>query len=964
MSSSASNWPQGYYEVPDTALPRSAGSIGWTYGTFFHDLRQQSIYSKAYLNSVGITGAGYIYKVGLMPRSKPSLDFNDFRIGMRQTTLASFATQDFLPVTSVVTRTVTTAAQLTANEFEPHDLQHPFYWDGVSNIVVEVAYDNAASTPSGGTSLVCQGSTTQTISFTSNSASGAYPFSETAASGSVCVPVIRFEYFPIDAPVLSIVALKPDIGTGAKTAFAITPLTAPLSTVTLSFREPLNPTTFMANITFPLSEIIYFPAGVTNTQIVNVTANQIVAFNYLYPEALVSADATFNGKLVDPLFINVVKLVDVSPLTMTLGRGRSSSFTVTPLVAPTATVVYQLMRGNNVLFDPYDLPQTVTIPAGSTAPVTVNILANQYVRDAPFAFAPAVSDDPLFDESYPGPIQISVIMEVGPDECSFEVDECQWTNPAVGDDFDWQRVQGSARALSTTGPGVDHTLGTSAGYFMLLDATGQLRTQTASFFVKEFVGTDTCEMRFWFHMFGDSDADMSVLKVQSKEAGTVTWTDVDLMVNGVAVAQLEDNQGDQWKLATADLSAFHEKTVQVRFLGVRGDTDLGDIGIDDVMFKDCKVNYATHSPSASPSSSASASVSASLSTSPSALSASYSASASSSLSASPSAPSSSASASLSMSPSASASSSNSPFLPDSRNTGRTPPAGSGVVGGNFNIAEPFQPTTEFTLTIARQAKAQLADALGVNATRITIVTSTPVTVTPTGYNDGTAIFFEIAPASDSHDASSLTPEEALSELQLQANDPTSAIRAAPLLGSIDTQSFAQLCTDGVRRPSCLSPESKKSEAKGWPFAIFVVAGFLLLAAALVAVWFTRRQSLLVGKVMSDELTDLEADRLMSATKQTKHLSEPWEAVGCKPVAVEDSGWSLPFSVDSNEPDLVNYDVDLLPDAANSDTDSTPVGVLPRPQIAGLLATANSVNVLRKEPLNDLSDDDSDAATLY
>lgn len=46
--------------------------------------------------------------------------------------------------------------------------------------------------------------------------------------------------------------------------------------------------------------------------------------------------------------------------------------------------------------------------------------------------------------------------------CDFETDLCSWSNPSVGDDFDWVRNQGRTQTLNT-GPLSDHTLGSQQG---------------------------------------------------------------------------------------------------------------------------------------------------------------------------------------------------------------------------------------------------------------------------------------------------------------------------------------------------------------------------------------------------------------------------------------------------------------------------------------------------------------------
>jgi hypothetical protein len=217
---------------------------------------------------------------------------------------------------------------------------------------------------------------------------------------------------------------------------------------------------------------------------------------------------------------------------------------------------------------------------------------------------------------------------------------------------------------------------------------------------------------------------------------------------------------------------------------------------------------------------------------------------------------------------------------------RTPPEGSGVVGASFNLDQPFQPTTEYGLKTSRQTLLELAAALNINITRISIVTTAPVNYgnnTSIGYTDGTAVFFEIAPSLDPNAA---TPEEAIKELQLQANDPTSAIRASPLLGLIDPASVVQLCEDGLRRRSCPHKKGEQTEANGWPFAIAAVIGFLLFGSGVAAIYYTKHQRKSIGKPMNvfgaeevGDFTDLEKNddaTTTAAATEAQQLDNPYQ----------------------------------------------------------------------------------------
>ena len=57
-----------------------------------------------------------------------------------------------------------------------------------------------------------------------------------------------------------------------------------------------------------------------------------------------------------------------------------------------------------------------------------------------------------------------------PGSCNFETGMCGYEN-VRGDNFDWQRDNGGT-SNATTGPRVDHTRRTAAGYYMYIESAG------------------------------------------------------------------------------------------------------------------------------------------------------------------------------------------------------------------------------------------------------------------------------------------------------------------------------------------------------------------------------------------------------------------------------------------------------------------------------------------------------------
>ena len=73
------------------------------------------------------------------------------------------------------------------------------------------------------------------------------------------------------------------------------------------------------------------------------------------------------------------------------------------------------------------------------------------------------------------------------------------------DNFDWTRDYGGTPSRNT-GPSVDHTLGTSRGYYMYIETSGRTAGQKAQLLSPLYIeGAPSCSFSFWFHMYGHND---------------------------------------------------------------------------------------------------------------------------------------------------------------------------------------------------------------------------------------------------------------------------------------------------------------------------------------------------------------------------------------------------------------------------------------------------------------------------
>lgn len=148
-----------------------------------------------------------------------------------------------------------------------------------------------------------------------------------------------------------------------------------------------------------------------------------------------------------------------------------------------------------------------------------------------------------------------------------------WINEQNGttDDIDW-RINNGDTPSDFTGPTADHTIQTSIGKYLYLEASGSCDEATALLLspcIKLEAGTKP-KLKFWYHMRG---ADMGELHVDLYD-GTQWYLDVTPALTG--------QQGIQWLLREVDLSDFAGNIVNVRFRGITGIGYRSDMALDDI----------------------------------------------------------------------------------------------------------------------------------------------------------------------------------------------------------------------------------------------------------------------------------------------------------------------------------------------------------------------------------------------
>ena len=159
---------------------------------------------------------------------------------------------------------------------------------------------------------------------------------------------------------------------------------------------------------------------------------------------------------------------------------------------------------------------------------------------------------------------------------NFEAGQGDWSNIS-DDDFNWTRDSGGTGSAGT-GPSVDHTLGTSAGWYMYTESSSPVAALDVAILEGPCIDLSTLaspRLTFFFHMLGTG---MGTLNVDISTDNCLSFT---------TEFSMPGNQGDQWHLANLDLSDFSGETITIRFRGVMGDGSggsvfLGDMAIDDI----------------------------------------------------------------------------------------------------------------------------------------------------------------------------------------------------------------------------------------------------------------------------------------------------------------------------------------------------------------------------------------------
>jgi PKD repeat protein len=118
----------------------TTGSYPAPYGNFFWGAKHQFLITAAELNTAGMT-AGNINNLAFVVDQANGTPLNGFTIAMKNT-----ATTNLTALETGLTTVLSPITYTETNGLNTHVFSSPFYWDGVSNLLIETCFNNAAWT--------------------------------------------------------------------------------------------------------------------------------------------------------------------------------------------------------------------------------------------------------------------------------------------------------------------------------------------------------------------------------------------------------------------------------------------------------------------------------------------------------------------------------------------------------------------------------------------------------------------------------------------------------------------------------------------------------------------------------------------------------------------------------------------------------------------------------------------------
>ena len=206
----------------------------------------------------------------------------------------------------------------------------------------------------------------------------------------------------------------------------------------------------------------------------------------------------------------------------------------------------------------YDKPYSVSIEGTSGGASSSIALDDVFFRES--HYCAVTPDSANFGPGFPlpgkpAPTTKSPAILPSIHDCDFEKNFCAWKNDYTRP-LNWTRYRGSTDSYET-GPSVDHTLGTTLGWYIYLEASYPAKQNDTCRLVSALVSstsTVNC-LTFYYHMRGRHVGRLNILVRPENTNESLAWSK-------------EGNQGNFWIKGQVNMD--YDSIYTIIFEGVRG----------------------------------------------------------------------------------------------------------------------------------------------------------------------------------------------------------------------------------------------------------------------------------------------------------------------------------------------------------------------------------------------------------
>ena len=541
------------------------------------DARQQYMIRADELQRLLGANSGIITSLSFNVTALPSCAgcnniFNGFTISAASTTNTDLAS----PLPSTAFTTVFAPAnglEVTSLGWNTHTFSTPFAWDGISNVVFQVCFDNSAYGSNGG---VATTSTTWSSVY--------YSYADLPTSGGCSVPLTSFTS-------KSTTTTRPNMQFGFVAGQAVAPLFSSPLKLQASTDDGLTWTDEFG-VNLPTVSLDSW-----NTAEVNLSnfANGNVRFRFVGNSAGSTSTNPKMGLAIDRITteeFNACKRPGNLGLANVTIPVKSNSVSLSWAQGASSETAWELeygavghVPGSGVIVPTSS--RTNVVVTGLTGSTTYEV----YVRAVCSSASTSAWVGPFSVTTSCPQAQVSSIAE------SFEstpwsftasprtISPCWSASPrSNGSTYGWEIWSGTVTS-SGTGPSAAAT----GSNYMYVETSSGSTGQMAYLMLPEytFVGQVFPKFSFKYHMFG---ATMGTMNPQISIDGGETWVNLDTLTG-----QQQTSSAAAWNTLDLSLRAYaNASSVFLRIAYAKGTSFTGDIAVDDVRVYDgCTVSLAT-----------------------------------------------------------------------------------------------------------------------------------------------------------------------------------------------------------------------------------------------------------------------------------------------------------------------------------------------------------------------------------